>query len=85
MIQTRLFQILCYDLNLRPSNLVQGHCTTVTQRYSLGNALGRLGERKRRYDPDKWSRTDRQTDGMTYGRMDRQTDWSPLGARRAGP
>lgn len=70
MIWTRIFQIILlskfcvvwYDLNLRPRNFVQAHCTPVTQRHSVVEVWFRLGQVKRRYALDKWSQK-RQMNG----------------------
>lgn len=61
---------LCYNLNLRPRNMFQCHCTLFTKRNSVGEVFARLGQGERRSVPDKRS----QTDTQTGRRMDGQTD-----------
>lgn len=51
--------------------MVQHHCISFTQRYSVGEVLTGLGQRERRYIPDKQSQMDRWTKGQ---KTDRRTD-----------
>lgn len=74
MTRTNALYIFFYDLDVRPRNLVRGHCTPFTQRYSLCEVWAILGNAKRRYAPDKGSRIDRRTEGHKDGRTDRRTD-----------
>lgn len=75
MTQIPFICVAWYDLDPWPRNVIQGHCTLFTQRYSVGEVWARFAQGDRRYPPDKGSRTD----------MGGQTNWSLFGASRGGP
>lgn len=52
--------------------MIQGHCTPLTQRHSVGK-VARLGQGEKRHALDKRQETDRRKDGWTE-RMEGRTD-----------
>lgn len=65
--------------------MIQGHCTPLTQRHSVGK-VARLGQGERRHALEG---TDRRKDGWTEGwkegQVDGQTNRSLYVTCRAGP
>lgn len=49
----------CYGLHIWPRHMVQGHCTPITKRHSVGDVWARMGYRERRCAQNKRSWTDK--------------------------
>lgn len=45
--------VILYDLELSPTNFIDGHCISSDHRLTVSQVRVRLGQEKRKYAPDK--------------------------------